>query len=99
MGPPFDAAQQIRIMQRAGRTNFATAQIYIREAETLGVTVGIPFGPLADDLCRPVEDEQSSRQSSTAPGGPAAFTTPPRKSGYSGGRVGRFLASPRGTVQ
>jgi len=43
MGPPFDAAQQIRTMQRAGHTNFATTQIYIREAETLGVTVGIPW--------------------------------------------------------
>ena len=88
MGPPCDAAQQIRIMQRAGRTNFATAQIYIREAETLGVTVGIPFGPLANDLCRPVQDEQSSRQSSTAPGGPAASPLPPESPAIPGGEWG-----------
>jgi integrase len=88
--------EPIRIMQRAGHTNFATTQIYIREAETLGVTVGTPFGPLPDELCRPAQDDQSSRQSSTSS---SALTTLAPNAGNLAARVGRRVASPRGTVR
>lgn len=38
--------EHVRIMQRAGHANFSTTQLYIREAESVGVQVGEPFPPL-----------------------------------------------------
>ena len=42
--------EHLRVMQRAGHANFTTTQGYIREAEAVGLSVGVPFPPLPSSL-------------------------------------------------
>jgi integrase len=93
----LDGTEPLRIQQRAGHTNFSTTQGYIREAEALGESVGVPFGPLPESLLSAVDDPQmceaplaeSSGDSSNGTlrvGDPACF-------------LPNRVASPRGLAQ
>ncbi len=46
----LDGTEHVRVMQRAGHRNFSTTQLYVREAEAVGIDVGTPFPPLPASL-------------------------------------------------
>lgn len=57
----------MRIMQRAGHTNFTTTLIYVRQVEAAGFDLGQPFPPLpassvAADKGREASSERKSSQ-------------------------------------
>jgi integrase len=56
--------EPLRIMQRAGHTDFKTTQLYVREAENLRTAIGAPFPPLPASIVRPVvgSDEDEERE-------------------------------------
>jgi hypothetical protein len=56
--------EPLRIMQRAGHTNFSTTQGYIREAEAVGNAIGMPFPELPASLLAAANRLESSLQSS-----------------------------------
>ncbi len=80
----------LAIMQRAGHRESKTTLGYIREAEAVGIDAGQPFPPLPPDLIVATDNGHNRRARA------AGLSTLPLKAGNSAGRVGRFLASPRG---
>lgn len=74
--------EHLRIMQRAGHLNITTTLGYVREAESIGVSVGEPFPPLPDSLAPSIVPanrpsvparELTSRSDSTKMASPTGF--------------------------
>lgn len=60
--------EPLHIMQRAGHKDFKTTQGYIREAEAVGLGVGVPFPPLPDSLIVAAHSGRAALSDRESPG-------------------------------